>query len=478
MGAVYRARQPRLDRLVALKVLPAEAGRDPAFAERFTREARALARLGHPNIVSVYDFGDSDGLYYLLMEFVDGTSLRPVLRPGLPRPAEALRLGPPLCEALQYAHEEGVVHRDVKPENILLDGRGRVKVADFGLAKVLGDARPDARLTGTHQVMGTLHYMAPEQIERPLQVDHRADIYSLGVVLYEMLTGGLPLGRFPPPSERAAVDPRLDAVILRALEKEPGHRYQSAGELRSDLLAVTTGCATTLLPAERAPAPGLGAGPPWEMTAALVDPTEVAEPVEVIPVVTPTALGLAPRLLAGTTVLAAVLCFLGVFACFLRWSATPALTEEVMLNGLDTWHGRVAGGVFLIVGMLLLAGKPGRASLWRPLTLLAAGAAIAAVTFLYMSWVAEPKPLPEAPDPAAPLRDFFGGVEKAAPVMGGHGQEMIEGFLSIPGKMVREVRQPGKLLAGTYLALAPALGLLALGALQLRLRSRQRCGPP
>jgi len=243
MGVVYKARQIRLDRLVALKVLPPELGRDPAFAERFAREARALAKLTHPRIVGVHDFGQSGGLFYLLMEFIDGVNLRGLLRQGRLKPEEALRIVPQICEALQYAHEEGVVHRDIKPENILLDRRGNVKVADFGLAKLLGVMTPDSALTGSRQVIGTLHYMAPEQMEKPLAVDHRADIYSLGVVFYEVLTGELPLGRFDPPSKKVAVDVRLDEVVFRALEKEPERRYQHISDVKTEVesLAVPPG---------------------------------------------------------------------------------------------------------------------------------------------------------------------------------------------------------------------------------------------
>ncbi|MBA7620055.1 Serine/threonine-protein kinase PknD [subsurface metagenome] len=236
MGAVYKARQKQLDRLVALKILPPEVGQDPAFAERFTREARSMAMLNHPRIVSVYDFGQTEqGLYYFIMEFVNGTDLRQVIQTGELSPSEALAIVPQICEALQYAHEEGIVHRDIKPENILMDKKGRVKIADFGLAKLLDRPASLYTLTGAGQRMGTPHYMAPEQIEHPGQVDHRADIYSLGVVFYEMLTGELPLGRFAPPSQKVQVDVRLDEIVLHTLEKEPERRYQHASEVKTDV---------------------------------------------------------------------------------------------------------------------------------------------------------------------------------------------------------------------------------------------------
>lgn len=237
MGAVYKARQPGLDRLVALKILPRRD--DAAFAERFTREARALARLSHPGIVTVHDFGQADGLYYFVMEFVEGVNLRQAERAGTLTPAEALAIVPQICAALQFAHDAGVVHRDIKPENILLDAKGRVKIADFGLAKLRGSDGPNP-LTHTNQVMGTIHYMAPEQWEKPAAVDHRADIYSLGVVFYELLTGELPLGRFPLPSEKVQIDVRLDDVVLRTLEKEPDRRYQHASDVKTDVERVTS----------------------------------------------------------------------------------------------------------------------------------------------------------------------------------------------------------------------------------------------
>ena len=236
MGAVYKARQKQLDRLVALKILPPEVGQAEAFAERFMREARSLAKLSHPGIVSVHDFGQTaDGLYYFIMEFIDGTDLRGVIEAGELEPAEALAIVPQICEALQYAHEQGIVHRDIKPENILLDKNGRVKIADFGLAKLLDKPAAAFTLTGPLERMGTPHYMAPEQIEGAHEVDHRADIYSLGVVFYEMLTGQLPLGQFAPPSQKVQVDVRLDKVVLKSLAHEPERRYQHASEVKTDV---------------------------------------------------------------------------------------------------------------------------------------------------------------------------------------------------------------------------------------------------
>src|SRR5580658_3211499 len=233
MGAVYQARQRSLDRLVALKILPAQAAVGPGFGERFNREARALARLNHPNIVAVYEFGQVNGLPYFLMEFVDGLTLRQLEQAGRLAPGEALRIVPQICEALQFAHDEGIVHRDIKPENILIDKKGRVKIADFGIAKILGGVA-EPSLTETRGTIGTPNYMAPEQMEKPSTVDHRADIFSLGVVFYEMLTGELPLGRFAPPSScKVEVDVRLDDVVLRALEKDPKRRYQHASQVKT-----------------------------------------------------------------------------------------------------------------------------------------------------------------------------------------------------------------------------------------------------
>ena len=244
MGAVYTARQKELDRIVAVKILPKEVQDDPGFGDRFIREAQTLAKLNHPNIVSVYDFGRADDLFYFVMEYIDGVTLRDSIAAGGVTPAEALRIVPDLCDALQYAHEEGVVHRDIKPENILLDRRGRIKIADFGLAKLLKTNDEEHNLTQTHQVMGTMKYMAPEQMQTSRDVDHRADIYSLGVIFYELLTGELPMGWFAPPSKKVEVDVRIDDVVLRALESEPSQRYQHASEVKSAVEALSSGDAS------------------------------------------------------------------------------------------------------------------------------------------------------------------------------------------------------------------------------------------
>jgi len=238
MGIVYKARQLSLDRLVALKILAPQREKEAQFAERFAREAQALARLSHPHIVTVHDFGEAkmeDGaaLYFLLMEFVDGVNLRQVLRTRRLQSKEALAIVPPICEALQYAHDRGIVHRDIKPENLLLDKDGRVKIADFGIAKMVGTGAGEEEKSA-----GTPEYMAPEQQTAPESADHRADIYSLGVVLYEMLTGELPSRKLEPTSARLRqmqLDVRLDEVVLRALHTEPELRYRTALDLKTQI---------------------------------------------------------------------------------------------------------------------------------------------------------------------------------------------------------------------------------------------------
>jgi uncharacterized Tic20 family protein len=229
MGAVYRVRRRADGQTLALKVVSAEGADGEAFAARFLREAEALERLSHPGIVAIRAHGRSGAWCWLLMDFVDGANLRQVVATGALSAAQTLALVPPLCAALQYAHDQGVVHRDLKPENILIDASGAPRLVDFGLAKLV-DTGAD-RLTVTGAALGTPHYMAPEQVERAREVDHRADIYALGVILYELLTGRLPLGRFEPPSQRAQVDARVDDVVLRALERDPERRWQQASQV-------------------------------------------------------------------------------------------------------------------------------------------------------------------------------------------------------------------------------------------------------
>lgn len=235
MGAVYLGRQPTLRRPVAIKLLPSEMAADREFIARFEQEAQLLARLQHPSIVTVHDCGrTAEGHLYFVMEYVPGTNLREILRgPGL-QPEQALLMVGDLCDALNAAHREGIVHRDIKPENVLVTKDGRVKLVDFGLAR---PPRNDqgTELTRSNMVMGTPEYMAPEQLKEPFGADHRADIFALGVMLYEMLTGQTPRGAFDPPSHKVEVDVRVDEVVLKAMRSEPERRYQMASEFKQDV---------------------------------------------------------------------------------------------------------------------------------------------------------------------------------------------------------------------------------------------------
>ena len=235
MGAVYKAKQPALDRYVAIKLLPLEISVDRDFADRFVREARTMAKMNHPNIVSVFDFGKtSQGHLFFVMEYVEGTTLHQMIKTVGLQPTQALEIISRVCEALNYAHGEGVVHRDIKPANVLVDIKGRVKVTDFGLARLNSPTAEQWGQTMTGMVLGTPDYMAPEQ-KNGAHVDHRADIYSLGVMLYEMLCGKVPQGIFDPPSHRVPVDARVDQVVIRAMQQEPDRRYRNTGEMKTDV---------------------------------------------------------------------------------------------------------------------------------------------------------------------------------------------------------------------------------------------------
>ena len=350
MGAVYKARQPALDRLVALKILPPQAAGGPGFAERFNREARALAKLNHPNIVAVHEFGQAGGSPFFIMEFVDGLTLRQLEQAGRLSPGEALRIVPQICEALQFAHDEGIVHRDIKPENILIDKKGRVKIADFGIAKIIGGEEGGTGMTGTRQAIGTPHYMAPEQVEKPQTVDHRADIFSLGVVFYEMLTGQLPLGRFAAPSRKVEIDARLDEVVLRALEREPELRYQQAGEVKTEIDTIASTPAGAGLSDEHAR--------PRASQPAPTPTGSVHSPGQVFAWL---ALGFLVLGLLGCPFLIAIHATDDAAMVFGGMSLLLAL-----IFGVVSWrHGvgrEVAKVMFLVVGLLVIAG--GGAILW------------------------------------------------------------------------------------------------------------------
>ena len=237
MGTVYKARQISLDRIVAIKVLARELASDKDFIERFDREASALAKLSHPNIVPIIDKGAHEGVYYFVMDFVQGTTLRDLLRGNRLPQEDTIKITVQVCRAIANAHAHGVIHRDMKPENVLLDGEQNVRIVDFGLADIVGH-QTWGTLTGSGMAMGTAHYMAPEQRRDAKRVDRRADIYSMGIMIYEMLTGEIPAGHFKKPSEHTpGVSPAFDRIVIRCLQMGPDDRYQTAEELSNDLRA-------------------------------------------------------------------------------------------------------------------------------------------------------------------------------------------------------------------------------------------------
>lgn len=270
MGSVYEGTDERLHRRVAVKLLRDELADDPRFVERFRREARAVASLSHPNIASVYDYGEDAGRHFMIMEFAAGKDLAQIIKMDAPLPIErAVHIGEQLCEALEHAHAAGVIHRDVKPANVIVNSGDRVRVTDFGIARAAGDST----LTATGSVLGTANYLSPEQAAGRA-LTPASDLYSAGVVLYEMLTGTVPfpgesaiavamrhMNEDVPSARQAnpAVPFELDAVVRRATERDPAARFHSAQEmadaLRHSLQPTAAGAPTLVAGAVPPPAP-------------------------------------------------------------------------------------------------------------------------------------------------------------------------------------------------------------------------------
>src|SRR5438309_17710 len=254
MANVYLAEDEVLGRRVAIKILNDRHAGDDQFVERFRREAKNAASLSHPNIVSIYDRGEAEGTYYIAMEYLDGRSLKELIVARGPAPIHlAVDYARQILAAIRFAHRHGIVHRDIKPHNVLVDAEGRLKVTDFGIAR----AGASSQMTEAGSIIGTAQYLSPEQA-KGAPVDQTSDLYSVGVVLYELLTGVVPfsgdtpveiamkhLSMVPePPSARRAEVPRdLDMVVMRALAKDPAERYHSAEEMDADLRRVARGVA-------------------------------------------------------------------------------------------------------------------------------------------------------------------------------------------------------------------------------------------
>jgi serine/threonine protein kinase len=269
MGVIYKGRQPFLDRPVAIKLIRPDFGNNPEAQQRFVQEARALAKLSHPYIVSVFDCGKVGDLFYLVMELVEGTSLRRLIAGRDVSDRDVLDFMPQIGEALQHAHDQGIVHRDVKPDNILVDRRNRVRLVDFGLAKWLD---PTGKNTAAeYRVSGTLGYMAPEQIATPGNVDHRADVFATGVVCYEMLTGSVPGDDRQPPSAKSAANPGFDPIVLRAIERDRERRYQQMREMNADVIQLSRTPESTISLTQVVPAPIDAVFAAWTNPAVMVN---------------------------------------------------------------------------------------------------------------------------------------------------------------------------------------------------------------
>lgn len=232
---IYKARQNSLNRDVAIKILSSKLSDDPEIVRRFERESMVVAGMNHPNVVHVIDKGCAGGRYYFVMEYIDGTSLREVIDSKKLGLNTKLEMIVQVCKALDYAHRNGIIHRDIKPTNVLIDRQGNALVADFGIAQILGT--PETEMTATDVIMGTVAYMSPEQKTSSTNVDHTTDIYATGVMLYEILTDKKPLGHFKLPSTiNENINQKFDKIVLKCLAQEPRDRYQSAVELKDAIL--------------------------------------------------------------------------------------------------------------------------------------------------------------------------------------------------------------------------------------------------
>lgn len=359
MATVYKAYQPALDRYVAVKILPAYYAHEPGFAERFTREARAVAKLTHPHVLPIYDFGQEDGLSYIVMQCVDAGTLKEMMgQPiNLVTVADIIQQ---LADALDYAHEQGVIHRDVKPSNVLMDRGHWVLLSDFGLAKMVEGS---VQLTGSGVGVGTPTYMAPEQ-GQGLKVDQRADIYSLGIILYEMVTGQVPYEAETPmavvvkhiteplPLPRALnsdLPESVERIIMKALAKNPADRYETAGKMAAALRKAIAAMGTAVTEAVPSPL----AGP--ARVAATVEASTVLDNGGATQVVSPPVAPSAPKrksfpiwLVAVAGVLLLVL-LLGFFALIRRvrlervqqvMQATQTAAAQAMITEVPSKPGR------------------------------------------------------------------------------------------------------------------------------------------
>jgi hypothetical protein len=332
MATVYKAYQSSINRYVAVKILPTQFVHDPNFVKRFTQEAKAIAALEHPHILPVYDFGTQEGLTYMVMRYIEGGTLADLM--GQPMPNERIvGIVGNMAKALDYAHSQGVVHRDIKPSNILMDKHGEALLTDFGIAKVMQDTG-GTKLTGAGSILGTPEYMSPEQAEG-VSVDHRSDLYSLGVVLYELLTGQPPYQAktplaivlmhaqepLPPPhTVNPNVAEPLEQVVLKAMAKNRNQRYQTAAEmeqaLKNALKEIESAAPTTSLPTPR--------------TQGLAEPTPAPTPAK--------SGGAMGPLLIGGLIVAVLLC-VGAIAIFALVAISGNGDEDTAVSGEVTVSG-------------------------------------------------------------------------------------------------------------------------------------------